>query len=31
VDYIADSWLAPQDVTMIRDTNAADLLGLTGP
>jgi aminocarboxymuconate-semialdehyde decarboxylase len=31
VDCIADSGLAPEDVTMIRDTNAADPLGLSGP
>lgn len=31
VDYIADSGLAPEEVLMILDTNAADLLGLSGP
>ncbi|WP_326827250.1 amidohydrolase family protein [Streptomyces sp. NBC_01751] len=31
VDYIADSGLAPEEVSMILDTNAADLLGLSGP
>ncbi|MFF3057335.1 amidohydrolase family protein [Streptomyces sp. NPDC057909] len=30
VDYIADSGLAPEEVSMILDTNAADLLGLSG-
>lgn len=31
VDYIADSGLAPEEATMILDTNAAHLLGLSGP
>ncbi|WP_234322087.1 amidohydrolase family protein [Streptomyces sp. NRRL B-24720] len=31
VDHIADSGLAPEEVRMILDTNAADLLGLSGP
>ncbi|MET8405430.1 amidohydrolase family protein [Streptomyces sp900116325] len=31
VDYIADSGLAPEEVRMILDTNASDLLGLSGP
>ncbi|MFI5634053.1 amidohydrolase family protein [Streptomyces sp. NPDC051664] len=31
VDYIADSGLAPEEATMILDTNAANLLGLSGP
>ncbi|MFD1276817.1 amidohydrolase family protein [Streptomyces kaempferi] len=31
VDHIADSGLGPEEVTMILDTNAADLLGLSAP
>ncbi|MCX5315581.1 amidohydrolase family protein [Streptomyces sp. NBC_00154] len=31
VDYIVNSGLAPEEVSMILDTNAADLLGLSGP
>ncbi|MER6315856.1 amidohydrolase family protein [Streptomyces sp. NPDC001581] len=31
VDYIAESGLTREEATMILDTNAADLLGLSGP
>ncbi|MFE5110031.1 amidohydrolase family protein [Streptomyces sp. NPDC056663] len=31
VDYIAGSGLAPEDATMILDTNAANLLGPSEP
>ncbi|MFK0023977.1 hypothetical protein [Streptomyces sp. NPDC090798] len=31
VDHIADSGLTPEEATMILDTNAADLLGLSAP
>ncbi|MFF3662534.1 hypothetical protein [Streptomyces olivochromogenes] len=31
VEHIADSGLTPQEATMILDTNAADLLGLSAP
>ncbi|MFF2519718.1 amidohydrolase family protein [Streptomyces sp. NPDC058086] len=31
VDHIADSGLAPEEATMILDTNAANLLGLSAP
>ncbi|WP_405421738.1 amidohydrolase family protein [Streptomyces erythrochromogenes] len=30
VDYVSESGLTPQEATMILDTNAADLLGLSG-
>ncbi|MFJ7586444.1 amidohydrolase family protein [Streptomyces sp. NPDC097617] len=31
VDYVRESGLSPQEATAILDTNAADLLGLSGP
>ncbi|MFJ9338482.1 amidohydrolase family protein [Streptomyces sp. NPDC101733] len=31
VEYVSESGLAPQEATAILDTNAADLLGLSGP
>jgi aminocarboxymuconate-semialdehyde decarboxylase len=31
VDHIADSGLTPEEATMILDTNAANLLGLSAP